>query len=600
MKRKSIVTCICALILAVGCGKQKNSKVVQKSSSTPSPTFVTGKVVVKTNDSALVSELKTTYSKVKIMGPDQNIFVLEDESLAGREREVSGEFSEDGRVIWAEPVFKRSFNKEVIEELRKPKDPQWYYSWGLKNYGQDSIRGIEGKAGADVSALAAWKISKGSNDFTVAVIDTGIDRDHPDLAANIFYNDAEVNGSDMVDDDGNGWTDDKSGWNFITEKRDKFYDPTNKKWGHPEFTDDNGHGTHCAGIIGAMGNTSEGTTGVNWNVKLLPLKVLNSSGSGTTEDIYEAYRYVAANAQKFNIVAVNASYGGGEKSKFAKEGIEAVAKAGVVFVAAAGNDGANNDQTKSYPASYKVDGLISVAATNNRDGLARFSNYGFESVDLAAPGVSILSTIPGDYTQGQPGKFAAWSGTSMATPFVAGAVALTLSANSGLRGDPKKIKQRLMATSDKLPHLTSKVKSGGRLNLYRAVNPKVEVGENGNAYEWEEVKDFKPVRSPRGPVGRVVFEQKIQVKGAKYIRAHVKRSKISSFDSARVYDGQYRFVTNFNQTDSDYYLPPVSGDTMWVQFSNAVIQLFSNDPVPNIDSEGFEIDKVEFVAGKEE
>ena len=282
----------------------------------------------------------------------------------------------------------------------------------------------------------------------VAVIDTGIDYSHPDLAANVWTNPGEVAG-DGIDNDRNGYIDDVRGWDFANNDADPM--------------DDNGHGTHVSGTIGAVGDNGVGVAGVNWQVSIMGLKFLSGSGSGSTSGAIAAINYATRMRRDFgiNIVATNNSWGGGGFSAGLRDAIEAGGQAGILFVAAAGNDGRNNDATASYPASYTSQSIISVAATDRSNALATFSNFGATGVDLAAPGVGIYSTTPGN-------NYAAYSGTSMATPHVTGTVALMAAANP--QATAGQLRTAILATAAPTASLAGKVATGGLLNAQAAVN----------------------------------------------------------------------------------------------------------------------------------
>ncbi len=317
-----------------------------------------------------------------------------------------------------------------------PDDPDFTELWGMHNTGQSG-----GTADADIDAPEGWEIATGSSDVIVGIIDTGIDYTHPDLAANIWTNPGEIPGNG-IDDDGNGYIDDVYGWNFFNDDNDPM--------------DDHGHGTHVAGTVGAVGDNALGVTGVAWSVSLAALKFLGADGSGFTSDAVRAVEY--ATMMGFDIT--NNSWGGGGFSLALYEAIEAAGAAGQLFVAAAGNDGLDNDTFPQYPSSYDLDNIIAVAATDDEDALAGFSNYGATSVDLAAPGVSIYSTTMG-------GGYGTMSGTSMASPHVAGAAAVLKSFNP--LQTPADLKAALLTGVDSLPALTGLMVSGGRLNLNGAL-----------------------------------------------------------------------------------------------------------------------------------
>jgi len=294
---------------------------------------------------------------------------------------------------------------------------------------------------AKIQAQNAWDLSTGSQSVTVAVIDTGIDYTHPDLAANVWNNPNEIPNNN-IDDDRNGYIDDVHGINAINHS------------GNPY--DDNGHGTHVSGTIGGVGNNSLGVSGINWNVRLMGIKFLSASGGGTLYGAIEGIRYAVASGAKI----INASWGGPGYSQAMYDAIKAAEQAGVLFVAAAGNSATNTDVLPQYPSAYNLDNILAVAATGKNDAMAYFSNYGSTSVDLAAPGVSILSTIPG-------GDYASFSGTSMATPHVAGAAALLKAFRPEL--NMAQLKARLLSSGDAVADLAGKVSSGKRLNVYRAM-----------------------------------------------------------------------------------------------------------------------------------
>jgi serine protease len=322
-----------------------------------------------------------------------------------------------------------------------PNDSSFDQLWGLHNTGQTG-----GTAGADISAVAAWDITTGSMDVIVGVIDTGIDYTHPDLAANMWVNPGEIPGNG-IDDDGNGYIDDVHGINAITNS------------GNP--MDDHDHGTHVSGTIGAVGNNGAGVVGVNWNVSLVGMKFLSSGGSGTTADAIKCIDYaVALKNSGVDIRVLSNSWGGGGFSQALEDSIVAANNADILFLAAAGNSSVNNDSSPHYPSSYDVPNVVAVASTDHNDAMSSFSNWGATSVDLGAPGSAILSTTVG-------GGYASYSGTSMATPQVAGAAALLLSYNDTLT--VAELKSILMDSGDPIPALSGKTVSGRRLNVDAAL-----------------------------------------------------------------------------------------------------------------------------------
>ncbi len=365
-----------------------------------------------------------------------------------------------------------------------PNDPQMGSLWGLRNTGQSG-----GTVDADIDADQAWDFQTGSLRTGVGVIDTGIDYTHPDLYKNIWLNQAEIpsglgladtdadglftfwdlntsantgkvsdmnangriDGYDVLhdtrwanrsDNDGNGKVDDLIGWDFVNNDNDPF--------------DDNGHGTHVSGTIGALGNNGLGVAGINWKVALVGLKFLDAAGSGYTSAAVDALNYAVSKGIKIS----NNSWGGGGYSSTMATAIANARAAGHVFVAAAGNASSNNDTTANYPSNYNYDNVVAVASTDRYDQLSSFSNYGATTVDLAAPGSSILSTTPNN-------TYSTYSGTSMATPHVAGAVALLWSAEPGL--SYSQVISRIKSSVDVLSSLSGKVATGGRLNVAKAL-----------------------------------------------------------------------------------------------------------------------------------
>jgi subtilisin family serine protease len=351
------------------------------------------------------------------------------------------------KVLYAEPDYAR------VGTLI-PTDPYFDVQWGLHNTGQ-SVAGVRGTADADIDGPEAWDLITGSPTAAVAVVDSGIDYGHPDLQANVWTNAGESgNGREAngLDDDGNGYVDDWRGWDWVEADNDPL--------------DLNGHGTHVAGTIGAKGDDGTGVAGVSWSARLLPLRALDAEGTGYVSDVIEAYLY----AESKQVKLVNASLG---SSGFSQAERDAIASAPeTLFVVAAGNDGEDNDLFGHYPCNYTLDNVICVAASDQSDALAYFSDYGKVTVDLAAPGVRVASTWLG-------GQWAFASGTSMATPHVAGAAALALAQRPGSStGD---LKQAILGSVDQRPALQNKVATGGRLNAYRAVLPAPPAPEPGSA-----------------------------------------------------------------------------------------------------------------------
>lgn len=302
-------------------------------------------------------------------------------------------------------------------------------------------------ASSVMSLPNAWDISTGNSDVIAMVIDTGVQYNHPDLVNNMWTNPGEIPGNG-VDDDGNGYIDDVYGINAITNSGDPY--------------DDNGHGTHCAGILGAEGNNGIGTAGVAWNTQIIGAKFLNSAGSGYSSDAIKGLYYgVALKNAGHNIVVSNNSWGGGGYSSALNTAILAGQNAGILFVAAAGNESNDNDASPSYPASYGHSGIIAVASTDSSNNMSWFSNYGASSVDIAAPGSSILASYP-------TSTYAYLSGTSMAAPQVTGVVLLMKSVCPSLGIDD--IRSILLSTGDFYSSVNGKVASNSIVNAEEAVS----------------------------------------------------------------------------------------------------------------------------------
>ena len=338
---------------------------------------------------------------------------------AGRMKATLRSLERDPRVEYAEPNY-------VLGAFTS--DPHFGQLWGLEK----------------IDAPEAWGVTTGSSAVVVGVIDSGIDFNHPDLAGARWVNPAENCDdcrSNGVDDDGNGYVDDWRGWDFANNDNDP--------------SDDNGHGTHVAGTIGAVGDNGVGITGVSQQVRLMGLKFIGADGSGTAADAVSAILYAAANGAD----VTNNSYGGGF-SQAMLDAIQTADSQDSLFVAAAGNDFSDNDAEPVYPAGYDVPNVVSVAASDADDDLAWFSNYGRAAVDVAAPGMNVFSTSAG-------GGYRMDSGTSMAAPHVAGAAALAKAAFPS--ASDVGLKALLLRSVDSVSWLQNVVRTGGRLNVDSAV-----------------------------------------------------------------------------------------------------------------------------------
>ena len=332
--------------------------------------------------------------------------------------EAQAALSQDPEVEYAEPNYYRYLALD-------PNDPSYPSQWNLPI----------------INAPTAWNAATDCAATPVAVIDSGVDYGHADLAANIWTNPAETVG-DGIDNDGNGYIDDAMGWDLVADDNDPM--------------DENGHSTHVAGTIAAVGNNTLGVAGLCWDGQIMPLRAFDAEGNGTVADVIEAMEYARVKGAR----VVNASYAGTDFSQAEYDVISDLNAAGVLMVVAAGNEGADSDRVPSYPAGYDLPNIIAVAATDDRERLASFSNFGVATVHVAAPGVSILSTYPGNV-------YTVSSGTSMAGPHVSGLAALVWNADPGLT--VSQVKGRILDGVDRLDALSGKIVTAGRINAFNSL-----------------------------------------------------------------------------------------------------------------------------------
>ena len=425
MLRKSCSVLVVFMITAV-------SGVALAARTDSRPAYVPGELLVRFNDGVKKAARDRALAQVKgkVLKRFARINVLHVKVPEGTAKRAVRLLKGLDAVKYAELNALRYL--DVVGNT--PNDPSFTNLWGLDNTGQTG-----GTFDADTDALEAWSIFTGDPNMVVADIDSGLDMNHPDIAANVYTNPGEIPGNG-IDDDGNGYIDDVHGWDFAHNDND------------PSDTDGacGGHGTHTAGTIGAVGNNGIGVTGVNWNVQIMPLKVFKTYFfvlcSASTTDIISAVNYAAS----MGVRVSNNSYGSTTPTQAEYDAIQA---SNSVFVAAAGNDGVDTDTAPQFPSAYDLPNIVSVAATDHNDAIATFSNYGLVSVDLGAPGVGILSTTPNN-------TYSVFDGTSMATPHVTGAAALLLASDPTLTVN--EARWRILAGVDpaSLP-----VGTGGRLNI---------------------------------------------------------------------------------------------------------------------------------------
>ena len=455
--RVSLLTGVFAATLALflglqGTTQEAKTQPVQGEEATyqegSRPRFAPGEIIVGLEESASQADLRDLNQEndatIEEDLPRSNVNVVDlPQDLSVAEAVQAYENSPD--VAYVEPNFK-------LQPAAVPNDPDYKDLWGLNNTGQTG-----GTPDADIDAPEVWDTTTGSATTVIAVIDEGIDVNHPDLKANIWTNPGEIPNNGR-DDDGNRYIDDVNGYDFANDDN-TVYDPDPLNGGRGDE-----HGTHVAGTIAATGNSGEGITGVNWQAQVAALKFVGPE-FGLTSDAVEAINYAVYE----EIPISNNSWGGGGYSQALRDAIARADTKGHLFLAAAGNGGKdgvgdNNDATPHYPSSYTNSNIVSVAATDDTDNLASFSNFGLESVDLAAPGVGILSTLPGN-------KYGRYSGTSMATPHVAGVAALIKSEDLTL--DDAGMKKQILQFADKKTSLQNKVATGGRLNANASVTQQV-------------------------------------------------------------------------------------------------------------------------------
>jgi len=487
---------------------------------------------------------------VKTSIPEFNLVVVKRATFETQTSSIKT-LNQNPLVEYSEPNF-------IYHVSKAPNDPDLKKLWGLNNTAQ-AISDSLGIAGVDIAAEKAWDIETGSEKVLVAVIDTGIDYNHQDIKENIWTNFAELNGKPGVDDDGNGVIDDIHGANFVDAEK-----PT----GNP--IDDHGHGTHCSGTIGAKGDDGKGIVGVNWNVRILGAKFLSADGSGSLEGAVKAIAY----ANKMGAKVLSNSWGGGGFSQALKDVIEETNKSGAIFIAAAGNESNNNDKKPSYPASYQVENIISVAAIDNMGAIAKFSNYGKTSVHIGAPGVNIYSSVKGN-------AYDTWSGTSMATPHVSGVAALLAAHEPQLSG--VEIKKRLLSTTRSLSSLRGKTTTGGLVNAYAALINAQTAPDLDDPVNWVSMAVDIQSSHPYKSKANDTFE--IQAPGAKEFSIYFSKfDSEKNFDEATIFDKAGNVVGKLSGPNNETFSPVITGDYAKIVFK-------SDD---SVEGYGFEITKLHY------
>ena len=467
--------------------------------------------------------------KMQTVSKKQNIFLVKRNILEKSDFAISS-LSKTPGVALVEPNYIYRINK-------LPDDPQFEDLWGLKNQAKNG-----GREGIDVGAEAAWDIQTGSENVVIAVIDTGLDYTHPDIAANAWTNQAEAEGQAGVDDDGNGYVDDIHGYDFVNEDGDPM--------------DDHGHGTHVSGTIGAKGNDGKGIVGVNWDVRIVGVKFLSAGGSGTLANAVRAIDYATATGARVQ----SNSWGGGGYSELLKESIERANAKDILFVAAAGNESNNNDAAPTYPCTYDVANVLSVAAIDNSGALAYFSNYGRTKVHVAAPGVAVTSSVPKDTEES---GYATWSGTSMATPHVSGIAGLLLAQDATLSAAA--LKEKIIASSRTLGTLRNKVVSAGVANAYYALSGESAPVDEEDPYNWE-ATDYS-TESAHPYDNNITQDYTVTVDGASQISVYFEKFETErGYDLVEFIDAGGNVVARWSGYHNEEFSPVISGNTVTLRF----------------------------------
>lgn len=493
------------------------------------PESVPGEFIVKmrtpvSEDKAVINALSSRLgAHVKSVIPEGNLVVIQ-RPVFETTHSVLKSVAADADVEYVEPNYIYHINKT-------PNDPMLGDLWGMNN---------TGKPGIDIGALQAWDIETGDKDLVVGVIDTGINYNHNDLKKNMWTNTAELNGQPGVDDDGNGVVDDIYGYNAAGNN------------GNP--LDDHGHGSHCSGTIGASGDDGQGIVGVAWNVKLMGIKFLTASGSGTLENAVKAIDY----GTKMGAKILSNSWGGGGFSQALLEAIQRANNAGVLFVAAAGNESNNNDASPTYPATYDVPNVLTVAAMDRNGQLASFSNYGKTKVHVGAPGVAIKSSI-------NTGGYATWDGTSMAAPHVSGIAALLLSHEPNLTA--VEAKARIIATAKRVSSMRTKVSSGGMANAYAALMNQTAAPDPNDPSNWATIA--LNVASAHPYANNTKETYNVKVPGAKQIALYFSRLEVENrYDFVTIKDAKGNVIDKLSGNNGDMFSGVIEGDSAVIEFTS--------------------------------
>jgi thermitase len=537
---------ICALLLSSSLAKAHEKK--------NGPQFIPGQFVVelsmRTNE-VDTQAIERTLGGTIIDHVRDNMVVIQRNPIEAPTKALAA-LRQSRFVMQVDPNW-------ILHTTKTPNDSDFGKLWGLSNSGGVDADGVKGLKGIDIGAEKAWDKTTGSKDVVIAIIDTGVDFKIPDLTPNAWTNEKELNGVAGVDDDANGYVDDIHGFNFVDNKGDS--------------TDDNGHGSHCAGTIGARGDDGAGVAGVNWNVSIMAVKFLDANGSGSLANGIKAIDYARKNGARI----LSNSWGGGPFTQTLFDAIAETEKAGELFVAAAGNDGADADKDPAYPAGYKIENIISVAAIDMRGNLADFSNFGATTVHLAAPGVGIYSTAPA------PTNFQSMSGTSMATPHVAGAAALLLADNPNQTY--AQVKARLLAGARPLHSLKGKMVTGGLLDISYALSGETPPADPNDPTAWTE--SLPQTVSSAHPYGdKYAAQWTVTVPGAEKFSLHFSKFETeANYDKVQFFSPSGELLATMSGTRNGEFGPIIGGDSV-------VIKMTSDD---SVNGYGFDIDSVSYV-----
>lgn len=461
-------------------------------------------------------------ANIKSTIPSANLLVVTRASVETQKSAIE--------VLSSNPLVEYVEPNLIYRAIRTPDDLDFSKQWGLKN--------PQIKNGVDIDAEHAWDIETGSDQIIVAIIDSGIDYNNENIKNNVWINKAEASGKPGVDDDNNGYVDDIYGINAVG--------------GSVNPLDDNGHGSHCAGTIGGTGNDGKGITGVNWKVKMMGLKFLAADGAGTLEAAVKAIDY----AIKMGAKVMSNSWGSYTSSQALQEAILRSHKAGVIFIAAAGNDGTNNDEKPMFPASHDFPNVISVAANDNNGSFAGFSNWGKKSVHIGAPGVGIYGIWKGGETKSP-------SGTSMAAPFVSGVAALVLAHEPNITNI--EIKERLLRTARPLASFRGQVTSGGMINAFNALKNFQPPPDANDPANWQSIPLAISSAHPYLPKTKETYEVKIP--GAKEISLYFSRFDTEQQnDQVKLTDKNGKIAHLMSGTRNERYSRIVTGDYVKIEF----------------------------------